>query len=191
MSGVRSRIDPITVQLVDMLDDCYYGTPQYNGDPTPENFIGRAADGWKHDVSHPFLGTFDKQATPALSKLAFDILHGIMAGIVVLGQHTFNCDHNAIPGSPATYAKTPETKYNQRRDHFNNVTGTVVGEIKANIRAARTAWNGAGLSPTMNALALSSVLTFLRSDPVFEELWQRRTDLRSVFDADSTVDVST
>lgn len=57
------------------LDDAYYGTGQtFDAEGSPTS---RAADGWKHDVSHAWIG-FDKAATLALSNALFNRLTAII-----------------------------------------------------------------------------------------------------------------
>lgn len=76
LERLREIVDPRFNAAHDALSDAYYGTLQFDGQGI---YIGRAADGWKHDVSHPVtLGgqDFDKDSDPTLSKALFDRVHG-------------------------------------------------------------------------------------------------------------------
>lgn len=75
---IRKRIDARFNAVHDALEDAYYGTPQFDGSG---KFTERLQDGWKHGVGNAFKNgtkTYDKAATPALSKTQFDKLHGLI-----------------------------------------------------------------------------------------------------------------
>lgn len=57
-------------EIVNELEDSYYGTAESNDGP-------RANDGWKHGASHPWHG-FDVQPTVEQSKALFDEFHGLL-----------------------------------------------------------------------------------------------------------------
>src|SRR3990167_2666498 len=124
LEGARRRVDVKWREISDQLDDAYYGTPQF----VSGVFTVRLSDGWKHGVSHPFF-IWDVQVTPEKSKLAFDLLTGILGHLLFLVQHLFNCDHKLV--NPAVvYDKTSEEEYNVLRDEAGIIIETKVKREK-------------------------------------------------------------
>lgn len=180
MAGARSRVDPVMRALVDQLDDAYYGTPNPDGKT-------RAADGWRHGVSHPFfiwdyVGGQD-------NKLKFDLLSGAIHHLTHLAQHAFNCDHSGV-NPAATYAKYPEAKYNEIRDANGLLVETRVRAAKRWCRGMATQWNAANLTPVMNRTRWNQIVNYLKNRPAVQELLARRAALDVVFDIDNETDVA-
>jgi len=184
MQGARKRCDPYARALVDQLDDAYYGTPQ------PDNT--RLADGWRDNVSHVFF-LWDKQATPAQSKLAFDLLAGTLHHLTFLMQHLFNQDHRLQNATDpeADYDKEPETIYNAIRDENNTIVETKVKSVKRWLRGMATTWNAANLQPPMNRVRFNQVVNFIKNRPKVAELLTRRPALDAILDIDNETDLST
>jgi len=94
---VRDKVDEKFLDLARRLDDSYYGTAL--GLDSEGSATSRAADGWKHGVSHPFISgpnTYDVQPTPGESQILFDKLHG-----VIWQHHTIaSVDQNITDGLP-------------------------------------------------------------------------------------------
>lgn len=174
MDGARKRIDHIIRELIDQLDDCYYGTP---------NGTGRLQDGWRHGISKPFF-IWDFVAGQD-NKLKFDLLSGTIHHLHFLVQHLFNCDH--VFGG---YEKTPEPEYNWIRDSNNQFVETKVQDSKRWIRNMATIWNNAGLTPAMNRTRRNQIINYIRNRPVIADVLSRRADLDPILDPENTTDQS-
>ena len=185
MEGARRRVDPLIRNEVDALDDAYYGTPQ--ADDT------RLADGWRSGVSKPYR-IWDVQSTLVRSKLAFDILSGLLHHLTFLIQHLSNCDHRGV-NPAADYDAYPELKYNAVtlapvRGQPSVFVETKVRETKRNMRALIDQWNTANLSPPFTRTRWNNIVNFIRSRPVIAEMLSRRPVLAPVLDIDDETEVA-
>jgi len=79
--ALREKVDVITNELHDLLEDAYYGTYVSDG--------VRMSDGWKHGVSKPFL-SWDVEPTLPESLALFQALHGMLFQIHTLMFHEVN-----------------------------------------------------------------------------------------------------
>lgn len=102
-SELRLKIDPIFTDIMDDLEDCYYGS--YTSETTP-----RLQDGWKHGQSKPWLGIVDVQTTPELSKQQFDLFHGVMNHLYTILFDKVN-QEEPLP--------IPTTEYDEEIDRDN------------------------------------------------------------------------
>jgi len=89
--GLREKVDVLTNELHDELEDAYYGTYISEG--------VRSEDGWKHGVSKPWEG-FDVRVNATQSLKQFQILHGMLFHIHNILFHKVNLlEPEVIPAS--------------------------------------------------------------------------------------------
>lgn len=174
MEGARRRVDQLIRNEIDALDTAYYGF-------------------WRNGQSQAYR-IWDVQSTPARSKLAFDILSGLLHHLTFLAQHLANCDHSGV-NPAATYAAYPEAKYNVvmqtvTRGEPAVFVETKVRETKRNMRALIDQWNAASLSPPFTRARWNNIVNFIRNRPVIAEILSRRPVLDPVFDIDNETDVA-
>lgn len=145
-ADLRLKIDPIFTDIMDDLEDCYYGS--YTSETTP-----RAQDGWKHGQSRPWLGIIDVQATPELSKKQYEIFHGVMNHLYTI---LFDKVNQEEP-SPI-----PRSEYDDQVDR-DNVTHSKLAEARTWIQSIlQDAGNDLDL-PKLNTIR-DALVTRVQSD---------------------------
>ena len=175
MEGARRRVDQLIRNEIDALDDAYY------------NF-------WRNGQAQAYR-IWNAQSTPARSKLAFDILSGLLHHLTFLAQHLANCDHSGVNPAVA-YPAYPEAKYNSViapsavRGAPAVVVETKVRATKRNMRALVDQWNTATLSPPFTRARWNGIVDFIRARPVIQEILTRRAALDSILDIDNETDTA-
>lgn len=178
MDAARKKIDPVMRELVDQLDDAYYGTPK------PDNT--RQKDGWKHGVQSPF---FSWNYLPTDdNKLKFDLVSGIIHHLTFLAQHLFNTDEAQ---------KYPEAKYNEPLDENGDrllrsdaTPLTKVWAAKQTIKQLVIDYNAAGLTPPLTSGLITGLTNWIKAQAIVVEVSSRRkTDVDAVLDYEVDTDI--
>ena len=179
MDVARKLVDPDLAALIEEFDAAYYGTAILDGQGNP---VGRQADGWKHDVSHPVRG-FDKEATLVASADKHRLLCGILHSITPCAQHCLNIDQGSD--------KYPEVKYNQILDNTGALVETCVRRAKREARALWSEYNAQGYLPALNAARKTALLNIIKAFPAIQAMRTRRqSDVDTVLDFDVNTDLT-